>query len=110
MGRSQLSLRNRQGIDSSNTGIAAVKFPTIAGTAQAGQALTGTNGQFAGTPTITIARQWLKNGVAINGATNATYVVQAGDVGARISLRNTATNDFGSGTSTSAATAAVIAA
>ena len=110
MGRSQLSLRNREGIDSAGDGLINLTRPTISGTAQAGQTLTGTNGTFRGNSTITIARQWLKNGVVIGGATNATYVVQAGDVGTTITFRNVATNVFGSVTSTSAATAAVIAA
>ena len=39
--------------------------------------------------------QWLRDGLEINGATRATYVPLEGDVGSRISLRLTFTDDFG---------------
>jgi hypothetical protein len=110
MGRSQLRLRERSGVDSAGDGIRAITFPTISGTAQEGETLTGTNATFIGNPTISIARAWLRNGVAIGGATNATYVVQAGDVGNRITFRNVATStrtDFPTVTVVSAQTAVV---
>jgi hypothetical protein len=64
-------------------------LPTITGTAQVGQTLTGTTGTIVG-GTFT-SRRWLRDGVAISGATAATYVVQAADVGKRISQEVTAT-------------------
>lgn len=82
--------------------------PTITGTAQVGQTLTGTEGAWTGSPTITL--QWLRGSTAISGATGLTYVPITEDVGAALSLRATATNAGGSVVATSAATAAVAAA
>lgn len=84
--------------------------PAITGTAQVGQTLTGASGTVRnGTVTV---RRWLRNGVAISGATAATYVVQAGDVGAKITYEVTATNGLNSVNTVkglSAETATVIA-
>lgn len=82
--------------------------PAITGTARVGQTLTSTTGTWSGSPTY--ARQWLAAGVAISGATGATYVPVVGDIGKVITVRVTATNDKGSVSVTSAATAAVVAA
>jgi hypothetical protein len=85
--------------------------PSISGTAQSGQTLTGNSGTIArGTVS---ARQWRRNGVAIGGATGATYVLQPADVGALITFAVTAANGLNSASTTtavSAPTAAVIAA
>jgi hypothetical protein len=70
--------------------------PAITGTPASGQTLTSTTGTWTGKATITYARQWLRNGAAISGATAATYVLVAGDVGATITCRITATNPNGS--------------
>ena len=83
--------------------------PSIAGVAQVGSVLTRINGAWSGGG-LTYAHQWLANGVAISGATGATYTPVAGDVGKTISVRTTATNGLGSASATSSATAAVIAA
>ena len=82
--------------------------PAITGTAQVGQTLTSSTGTWSGSPTY--ARQWFAAGVAISGATGATYVPVVGDVGKAITVRVTATNDKGSVPVTSAPTAAVVAA
>lgn len=84
--------------------------PTISGTAQVGQTLSSTTGSWSGTPTPTYARQWLRDGVAISGATGSTYAPVTGDIGAVISLRVTATNSEGSAQATSVSTSAVVAA
>lgn len=84
-------------------------LPAITGTAQVGQTLTSTTGTWAGTPTPTFARQWEANGAVISGATAATYVPVAGDVGKLITVVVTATNPAGVVSKQSAATAAVIA-
>lgn len=86
-----------------------VGLPTITGTAQVGQVLTSTTGDWTSKTGITYARQWLAAGVAISGATAATYTPVAGDVGKAITHRVTATNANGATVAVSAATAAVIA-
>lgn len=84
--------------------------PSIAGTAQVGQTLTGASGTVRN-GNVT-ARRWLRNGAVIAGATAATYVVQAGDVGAKITYEVTAANGLNSANTAkglSAETATVIA-
>ena len=71
-------------------------LPIISGAPAVGQTLTGSTGTWTGTPTITYARQWRRNGVAISGATGATYVLVADDTGANITLAVVATNAAGS--------------
>jgi hypothetical protein len=83
-------------------------LPAISGTTQVGQTLTSTTGTWSGSPTFT--RQWNADGVAISGATAATYVPVEGNVGKVITVTVTATNDSGSVSATSDPTAAVIAA
>lgn len=81
--------------------------PTITGTAQEGQTLTGVPGTHTGT---SATYRWLADGVAIGGATGLTRVLAVGQVGAVITFEVTATNAAGSTVATSAPTAAVIAA
>jgi hypothetical protein len=83
-------------------------LPAITGTARVGQTLTSTTGTWTGSPTLT--RQWLRNGVVIAGATNATYVAVLADLGKRISVRVKAVNAGGTISATSVETAEVIAA
>jgi hypothetical protein len=78
--------------------------PAITGTPTVGQTLTVTNGTWVGTPTITFTRQWRRDGVAIAGATNTTYVLQAADQGKVITVEVTATNPNGTNTALSNAT------
>ena len=73
--------------------------PTISGTATVGQSLTAADGSWTGSPSL--SRQWLRNGVAIGGATGNTYTVNAADASSTISVRVTATNAGGSATATS---------
>lgn len=84
-------------------------LPTITGTAQVGSTLTVANGTWVGDATITYTRQWRANGVAIPGATAATYQPVTADIGKYISCAVTGTNSAGQGTGFTAATAAVIA-
>jgi hypothetical protein len=89
---------------------AFTETPSITGVTQVGQTLTGASGTVRhGTVS---ARRWLRNGVAIAGATASTYVVQLGDVGAKITFEVTATNALNSAntaTAVSAETSTVIA-
>lgn len=82
-------------------------LPAITGTTTSGQTLTSTTGTWTGTPTPTYTRAWYRDGVVIAGATAATYVLVAGDVGKRITVVVTATNTNGVVTATSLPTAVV---
>ncbi|WCT75030.1 hypothetical protein PQ455_07395 [Sphingomonas naphthae] len=84
--------------------------PSITGTAKSGQTLTGASGTIV--DGVIAARQWRRNGVAISGATAATYVLQAADIGTVTTLAVTATNARNGAntvTAVSAPTATVIA-
>jgi hypothetical protein len=78
--------------------------PTISGTVEVDETLTASAASVTGDPTPTRAWQWLRAGVAIIGATSATYTVVEADIGARLSVRQTETNVFGADTATSAET------
>lgn len=82
--------------------------PSVTGTARVGQTLAGTNGAWVGTAPITYARQWMRNGAAIAGATGTSYALVDADMGMNITLRVTATNMAGSTVSTSAAVGPVV--
>lgn len=81
--------------------------PSITGTAQRGQTLTGVDGTI--TNGTVSSRQWYRNGSAISGATNSTYVLVQADVGAVITFRVYATGPGGSANATSSGTSAVAA-
>jgi hypothetical protein len=70
--------------------------PAITGTAQEGQTVTCSTGTWTGTPTITFAYQWKRNGSNIGSATNSTYLLVSADVGQSIKCTVTATNGAGS--------------
>lgn len=88
-------------------------LPVVSGTTTFGQALSATTGTWAGTATITYARQWKRCDAAggsctnISGATGTTYTLVLADVGNTIKLTVTATNGVGN-TAADAATTAVI--
>lgn len=83
--------------------------PSITGTAQVGATLTAANGTWAGRETPVLSRQWNAAGVAIPGATAATYVPVTADIGKVITVTVTGKNWAGKLLKTSAATAAVVA-
>lgn len=70
--------------------------PAITGTAQEGQTVSCSTGTWTGTPTITFAYQWKRNGSNIGSATNSTYTLVTADVSQSITCQVTATNDVGS--------------
>jgi hypothetical protein len=63
--------------------------PSITGTAQVGETLTGASGTVVN-GSVT-SRRWLRDGAAITGATATTYDVQEADVGAKLAYEVTAT-------------------
>lgn len=73
--------------------------PNITGTTTVGSALTIHDGTWAGSPT-SYAYQWLRDGVAIVGATASTYVLVSGDLGKIIGCSVTATDTYGGATKT----------
>lgn len=75
--------------------------PSIAGDATVGAVLTATAGVWTGNPIPTVTRQWLRSGAAISGATGSLYVTTQADLGASITLRETAANSVGSKSATS---------
>ena len=84
--------------------------PTVSGTVSVGSKLTGARGTWLGTSPVAGYRyQWNANGVAIAGATGASYVLQAAQRAKKITFTVTATLDYGatSASATSRATASV---
>jgi hypothetical protein len=74
-------------------------LPAITGTLAEGQTLTLSNGTWDPAAT-SYARQWLRNGVSIGGATSTTYALQAADTGA--------TNNGGSKSATAAGVGPIV--
>jgi hypothetical protein len=71
-------------------------LPAITGTLKVGQVLNLSTGTWTGNGTITYARQWTRDGVAIAGATGATYTLVAADDLTTIGATVTATDLDGS--------------
>lgn len=78
-------------------------LPTISGTAEQGQTLTGHAGQWTGDQPISFKWRWKRcnafgNKCAdIPGATSQAYVLKANDVGTKLRVNVTATNGAGNG-------------
>ena len=70
--------------------------PSIAGGTGLGDTLTVTAGTWSGAPAPTLAYQWLRDGVEIEGETGTTYEITLADSGTLIAVRETATNAEGS--------------
>lgn len=79
--------------------------PAITGTALVGDTITCSNGSWTGEGMLSVQTgwplttpfgyQWLREGVAISGATSAGYLVQSADEGHGLSCEVTATNAAG---------------
>jgi putative cell wall-binding protein/peptidoglycan/xylan/chitin deacetylase (PgdA/CDA1 family) len=76
--------------------------PTITGTPQVGQVLTANPGTWTPAP-ATFTYQWLRNGTAVAGATNATYTPVAADAGATLTVRVSGTPAGGTAASATSA-------
>ncbi|HEY5196560.1 MAG TPA: hypothetical protein VIJ51_05990 [Solirubrobacteraceae bacterium] len=79
--------------------------PAISGTPTQGSSVTCSTGTWTGSPT-SYAYAWDRDGVAITGATSASYTIQAADVGHQLTCVVVATN--GAGHSQPASSAAVV--
>lgn len=88
------------------TAPAMVAPPQLAGEGRIGEPLAVDEGVWSGSPSPVLARQWLRDGAAIPGATGATYLPDAADDGGALGCRVTATNAAGSA---SAETGTVVA-
>ncbi len=90
------------------TGPANTELPQVQGTAQEGQTLTATNGEWEGTPPITYTYQWQRcdssgnNCNPISGATEQHYTAVLADVGNTLKVTVTAKNAAGETSATSA--------
>jgi hypothetical protein len=80
-----------------------VTGPVISGTPQTGQLLTCAGASFSGLAPIAASFAWQRNGVAIAGATAATYTPAGPDIGQALSCAVTASNVDGTATATSVA-------
>lgn len=90
-----------------NLDFSAAPTPTVSGTAKVGSTLTAGLGAWAPAP-VTLAVQWLRGGVAIPGATKATYKVAAADAGLKLTVQVTGSKaGYNSVVRVSAATKAV---
>ncbi|MET3903176.1 carboxypeptidase regulatory-like domain-containing protein [Paenarthrobacter sp. 4246] len=88
-------------------GTLTAPVPTVSGTAKVGSVLTAVPGAWGPAP-VTLAYQWFRSGVAITGATSATYPLAAADLGKTMTVRVTGSKaGFTTAAKTSAATAAV---
>jgi len=83
--------------------------PVITGTATVGQTLSVSNGTWTNSPTG-YSRQWTRDGVAISGATAATYALVASDEGKMVGATVTSSNADGSSSATATAVGPVAAA
>lgn len=81
-----------------NTGL-----PTITGTVTVGSALSCSNGSWIGSPPMTFATQWQRDGAAINGANSVQYTIEEADEAHQLSCRVTALNSAGEAAALSAA-------
>jgi hypothetical protein len=70
-----------------DSGLVLTPVPTMSGTAQVGSTLTAKTG--AWDSGVTLTYQWLRNGVAISGATSLNYVLVAADEGKLIAIKVT---------------------
>ena len=77
-------------------------LPVISGTAAVGKTLTCYAATWKGAPTPSFTFRWLRDGLAIAGATAQSYTVRGADAGHRLACEVTATNSAGTATATSA--------
>jgi len=80
-------------LDSTGVNYSAIPYEnvTITGTAKVGETLGVTTTTYnEGAVVPTLSYQWLRNGVAVAGATASTYVIASADLGTKFTVRVTA--------------------
>jgi hypothetical protein len=85
-------------------------LPVVAGVAQQGQTLTASSGDWSGVAPIGYTYRWNRCGAScatIAGATGTRYTAGSADVGAKLTVTVTATNELGSATANSAPSSVV---
>jgi hypothetical protein len=92
-------------------------LPVISGTSTVGSELSCSSGSWTGEPELKLSTgwpltspfsyQWLREGVAIAGATSASYVLQTADVGHSLMCEVSATDDAGQASARSSSFAVV---
>jgi hypothetical protein len=93
-----------------------LELPTITGTAQDGETLNASTGEWAGTEPFSYTYQWQSCNSAggscsnISGATSATYALTASSVGSTLRITVTANDSVGSIGATSTVSTVVVAA
>jgi protocatechuate 3,4-dioxygenase beta subunit len=88
--------------------LTAAPVPTITGTPQVGKTLTAAAGSWL-PATVSLSYQWKRDGVVIAGATNASYVLTAADLGKTITVDVTGSKTgYASTVKTSDATTVVL--
>ena len=89
-------------------------LPTVTGTAQQGETLTGSNGTWNGTSPFSYTYQWQRCNTSGTGcvdvfaATGTTYALSVSDVGSTMRITVTASNSAGASTASSVATPVVV--
>lgn len=102
-----LSIEEEQPTEPETPVLQARTAPAVAGTAMVGRTLSATTGTWSAEGATTSV-QWLRDGVAVPGATGSSYAVGPADVGARLSVRVSAAKaGHTGGTATSTDTAPV---
>lgn len=81
---------------------ASLLAPSVSGVAAPEQILTADDGLWAG-DALTLSHQWLRDGIAISGATTPAFAVGLVDAGAALSVVVTASNSAGEASAVSAA-------
>ncbi|MGN0064546.1 MAG: Ig-like domain repeat protein [Nocardioides sp.] len=76
---------------SAGSGLFPTVDPVISGTPVVGQYLSVSSGQWSRT-SVTLTRQWLRDGAVITGATGSSYRLVAADAFAQVSVRVTASS------------------
>ena len=73
----------------------SIGAPRVSGAAKVGGTLACSPGAWTGDPAPALTFAWLSDGVALDGATSASYGVRAGDRGHALGCRVTASNPAG---------------